>query len=76
MTGNLADFLVAPDSSQRDWRLILLRESIDQAVFLDKLVSAYTSVTGLLCVSLLKFQFKGDCLTLTGPSCSGGLKSG
>jgi hypothetical protein len=57
--------LVAPDSSQRDWRQILPRVL---ARLLDKLVPAYTSVISLLCISVLKFQFKGDCPALTAAS--------
>lgn len=38
------------------------------AKLLDKLVPAYTSVMGLLCISVLKFQFKGDCMALIAAS--------
>lgn len=63
--GNLAGVLVVPDSSQRDWRQILLRVL---AKLLDKPVPAYTSVTGSLCILVLKFQFQGSCLSHTAAS--------
>lgn len=60
--GNLAGFSVVPDSSQQDWRQMLLRVL---AKLLDTPVPAYTSVTGWLCISVLKFQFQGACLSHT-----------